>query len=207
MTHAMVPPLEQLVDAFSRLPSIGRKSAWRLVLHLMERPPGDATALAALLQNLHEQVRLCRDCFNYTQDELCAVCSDTRRDADTICVVEKPTDLFSIERAGRYRGLYHVLGGVISPINGVTPERLRIGELVERVQQRPFVEVILALGGSADAETTSLYLGSVLGGTDVRLTRLARGVPAGMDLEYIDQITLAQALAERTALPYGERRE
>lgn len=201
----MVPALENLVEALSRLPSIGRKSAWRLALHLIERPQEELSVLADRIATIRKRVHPCRICFNYSEEDLCSVCSSTTRDRDIICVVEKPTDVLSIERSGRYRGVYHVLGGVLSPINGVTPDRLRIGELVTRVERDRPQEVIIGLGGSGDAETTSLYLGKILSRTGARLSRLARGLPAGMEIEYIDQLTLSQALAERTSFVYGSQ--
>lgn len=203
----MVKPLEELVEALSRLPTIGRKSAWRLALYLVERGDEEVRELARCIGSLKERVTLCRRCYNYSEGELCDVCSSPSRDASTICVVEKPVDIFTIEKAGRYRGVYHVLGGVLSPIDGVTADKLHIGELIRRVETEKLSEVILGLGASADAETTMLYLARLLGATGVRVTRLARGLPAGMELEYVDQLTLAQALNERTALRYGEDEE
>jgi recombination protein RecR len=203
----MVKPLEELVDAFARLPTIGRKSAWRLALYLMERSDEEAQNLARCVGTLKERVHICRRCFNYSEDELCEICSSPSRDLSTICVVEKPVDIFTIERAGRYRGGYHVLGGVLSPIDGVTADKLHIAELLRRVETEKPAEVIVGLGASADAETTMLYLARQLSTAGVRVTRLARGLPAGMELEYVDQITLAQALTERTDLRFGETKE
>jgi recombination protein RecR len=201
----MVEALENLVTCLCRLPTIGRKSAWRLALHLMERPEEEVAELSSAVGTLKSRVRLCSVCFTYTESDPCAICSSGSRDQGVVCVVEKATDVFTVERAGRYRGAYHVLGGVLSPINGVTPERLRVGELMRRVDAGGVRELILALGGSADAETTEHYLARLLAGRRVRVTRLARGLPAGTELEYIDQLTLTQALQERTEVHYGEQ--
>jgi len=199
----MVEPLEKLVTCLSRLPTIGRKSAWRLALHLMERPREEVAELASAISTLQQSVHLCPECFSYTESERCDICADPRRDGSTVCVVEKPTDVFTIERAGRYRGTYHVLGGVLSPIDGVTPDRLRIEELGKRLDAGVIRELILGLGGSADAETTELYLVRMFGARPIRITRLARGLPAGTELDYIDQITLTQALQERIEVHHG----
>lgn len=201
----MVAPLEKLVACLSRLPTIGRKSAWRLALHMMERPEEELRELAKAIAELQQSVRLCPRCFTYTDRDLCDLCSSTTRDQGVICVVEKPTDVLTVEKAGRYRGVYHVLGGVLSPINGVTPDRLRIAELSRRIEQGGVSELILGLGGSAEAETTELYLARLYGERGVRITRFARGLPAGIDLEYIDQITLTQALQERIEVHYNPR--
>ena len=201
----MVTALENLVEALGRLPTIGRKSAWRLALHLMERPREELDNLAHCIAVLPREVKTCRECYNYSDAEVCSVCSSPRRDHGVICVVEKPTDVFTMEKSGRYNGVYHVLGGLLSPIDGVTADKLRIAELKQRVEQGEVAELILALGGGGEAETTAMYVASVTGPYGVRITRLARGVPAGMELEYIDQITLTQALQERTDVRYGER--
>jgi recombination protein RecR len=200
----MIGPLEDLVEALCRLPTIGRKSAWRLALYLMEQPAAESIHLANMLTSARSRLRQCTRCFNYSENELCAICSSPARENSCICVVEKPVDVFAIERAGRYRGLYHILGGVLSPLNGVTVDKLNIGELARRIRTERPAEIIIGLGGSADAETTALYLARLLRDEPVRMTRLARGLPAGMELEYADQITLSQALHERTDMHYGK---
>jgi recombination protein RecR len=202
----MVRALEELADALSRLPTIGKKSSWRLALFLMERDEQELRRLADHIATIRQKVTTCRTCFCYSETEICPVCASPNRNQSTICVVEKPTDLFSIERSGRYRGVYHVLGGVLSPINGITAEKLHIAALTERVTRDKPQELILGLGAGADAETTALYLARLLAHTGVRVTRLARGLPAGIELEYVDQITLCQALSERTEIHYGEAR-
>lgn len=201
----MVTALENLVEALGRLPTIGRKSAWRLALHLMERPQEELDNLANCIAVLRREVKICRECYNYSDAEVCSVCSSARRDHSVICVVEKPTDVFTMEKSGRYNGVYHVLGGLLSPIDGITADKLRIAELKERIERQEVKELILALGGGGEAETTAMYVASVAAPSGVRITRLARGVPAGMELEYIDQITLTQALQERTDVRYGEQ--
>ena len=198
----MIGPLEDLVEAFCKLPTIGRKSAWRLALYLMERPESESIHLANMLTAARTRLRHCRKCFNYSEDELCSICASASRDASCICVVEKPVDVFAMERGGRYRGVYHILGGVLSPLNGITVDKLRISELGLRIRSEHPDEIIIGLGGSADAETTALYIARLYENTKVRITRLARGLPAGMELEYVDQITLSQALNERTDMHY-----
>ena len=200
----MIGPLDDLVEALCRLPTIGRKSAWRLAMHLMERPESETVHLANMLTAARGRLRHCKRCFNYSEHELCTVCVSSTRDAQCICVVEKPVDVFAIERGGRFRGLYHVLGGVLSPLNGISIDKLHIAELSERIRTEHPAEVIIALGGSGDAETTALYLARIYKDEPVKISRLARGLPAGMELEYADQITLTQALHERTDMHYGK---
>jgi len=198
----MLECLEELVAALSKLPTIGRKSAWRLALYLMERPEAEAKHLADTVLSVRRKVRRCNVCFNYSEGAVCGVCASTTRDRSLICVVEKPTDVFAIENAGRYKGLYHVLGGLLSPLNGITAEKLHIARLRERLGGSgggdvEVKEVIIGLGGSGDAETTALYLAKVLKNDGVRVTRFARGLPAGLEIEHVDQLTLTQALNER----------
>jgi recombination protein RecR len=198
----MIGLLEELVDALCTLPTIGKKSAWRLALHLMERPEQEALKLAESIIKVRQKLTRCKRCYNYSETDLCPVCSSASRDQMQICVVEKPVDLFAFERSGRYRGVYHILGGVLSPLNGITVDKLRINELSNRIRTEQPRELILGLGGSADAETTALYLARLYRQQGVRVTRLARGLPVGMELEYVDQITLSQALNERTDVHY-----
>ena len=194
----MLQSLEELVEALSTLPTIGKKSAWRLALHLLERPEAESVHLAQAIEAARKKITRCSVCFNYSEQNICGICSSSSRDNSLICIVEKPSDLFSIEKAGRYRGMYHVLGGVLSPLNGITAEKLRIAELRNRIRESKPSEVIIALGGSSDSETTALYLGRLLKDEGIRITQLARGLPAGTELEYVDHITLTQALNERT---------
>ena len=200
----MIGPLEELVELLSRLPTIGRKSAWRLALHLLERPEEEVIKLAQAIVDVRKKIIKCRRCFMYSETEVCAICSSARRDQSLICVVEKSHDIFSIEKIGKFRGVYHVLGGALSPLAGITPDKLRIPELAQRIKDEHPSELIIGLGGSAEAETTAVYLAGLFKKTGIRITRLARGLPAGMELEYVDQITLGQALKERTDIHYGE---
>jgi recombination protein RecR len=200
----MIEPLEELVNALCRLPTIGRKSALRLALHLMEQPETEAYALAESIVSVRKKLTHCKVCFNYSEKEICPICSSSTRDQTIICVVEKPVDFFAVEKSGRYRGVYHILGGVLSPLNGITLDKIRIAELHSRINTGVPQELIIGLGGSADAETTALYLARVFKQKHIRVTRLARGLPAGMELEFADQITLSQALNERTDIRYGE---
>ncbi len=200
----MVKPLEELADALSRLPTIGKKSAWRLAMYLLERDDLEVKHLASCIGDIKQKVTRCSSCFNYSETPVCPICSSSARIGRQVCVVEKPVDVFTIERSGRYRGKYHVLGGVLSPINGVTADKLNIAPLKQRIEREKPDELILALGGSAEAETTSLYLARLLADTDISISQLARGLPAGLELEYVDQITLTQALQERTRMNYGD---
>ena len=207
----MIESLENLVDALCRLPTIGKKSAWRLALHLLEQNDEEVHNLAQYIHDLKEKIVICKQCYNYSESDLCPICSSKSRKRSLICVVEKPLDVFTVEKSGRYRGLYHVLGGVLSPINGVTTGKIRIAELKARIEEEKPQELILGLSGSADAETTSLYISRILADKDIRITRFARGLPAGIELEYVDQITLSQALNERIDIHYstptGEEKE
>ncbi len=201
----MIAPLEELVELLITLPTIGRKSAWRLALHLLDRPEEDVERLAQAIIDARKKIIKCGRCFMYSETDLCAICSSARRDRSLICVVEKSSDVLTIEKIGRYRGVYHVLGGVLSPLAGITPDKLRIAELAKRIAGEHPAELIIGLGGSAEAETTAVYLARLVRSAGVRVTRLARGLPAGMELEYVDQITLGQALNERTDIHYEEQ--
>jgi recombination protein RecR len=202
----MIKPLEDLVKELSLLPTVGRKSAWRLTMHLLERPQDDLDRLSRCIASLKSSVVLCKQCFNYSTAEICEICGSPSRDSTLICVVEKPMDVFAFEKSGVFHGRYHVLGGVLSPINGITADKLRIAQLKERLEGNGAVrELILGLGSSAEAESTCLYLARLFVHGPFRVTRLARGVPAGMELEYVDQITLDNALHERIEITYHER--
>jgi recombination protein RecR len=198
----MIKPIQDLVDSLSRLPTIGKKSAWRLALYLIERPQEELDVLSSRIVSLKSSIRLCSNCFNYSTSALCEICASSSRDRGLICVVEKPMDVFAFEKTGTYRGHYHILGGVLSPLNGITADKLRIAQLKNRLKQTDVHELILGLGSSAEAETTCIYLARLFGHESFKVTRLARGVPAGIDLEYLDQITLDNALHERTDISY-----
>ena len=193
--------LELLIEELEKLPSIGLKSAQRLALHLLRAPREDVLRLADSIRALRERVGFCKICGNFTEQDPCLLCSDPQRDAGQICVVEQPGDVLALERAGAFRGRYHVLGGALSPLDGTHPEHLRIRELLERLRPNegtPAVrEVILATNPNVTGEATSLYLHRLLVPLGVRVTRIARGVPMGSDLEYSDQVTLARALEGR----------
>jgi recombination protein RecR len=190
------PAVENLVAQLTRLPGIGTRTAQRLAFHLLRVPETEALGLADAIRDVKERVRFCRECGNLTEEEVCAICLDTRRDHALICVVEQPVDLISLERTHEFRGLYHVLGGALSPIDGVEPEHLRIDELLGRVQRNGVQEVVLATNPNMTGEATAAYLADRLRGR-VRVTRLASGLPVGGDLEYADEVTLGRALAGR----------
>jgi recombination protein RecR len=190
------PSVENLVAQLSKLPSVGTRTAHRLAFHLLQRPLEEAMALAEAIQEVKTRVRFCKECGNLTEEEVCAICRDSRRDHTLICVVEQPVDLLSLERTSEFRGLYHVLGGALSPLDGVEPEHLRIDELFGRVEANGVQEVVLATNPNMTGEATAAYLADRLRGR-VRVTRLASGLPVGGDLEYADEVTLGRALAGR----------
>jgi recombination protein RecR len=190
------PSVDNLVAQLTKLPGVGQRTAQRLAFHLLSRPKDEALALAGAIEEVKERVRFCSECGNLTEDERCSICVDARRDHTTICVVEQPVDLVSLERTHEYRGLYHVLGGSLSPIDGVEPEHLRIDELLKRVERNGVAEVVLATNPNMTGEATAAFLADRLRGR-VRVTRLASGLPVGGDLEYADEVTLGRALAGR----------
>jgi recombination protein RecR len=190
------PSVENLVAQLTRLPGIGSRTAQRLAFHILQKPPEEALALAAALTEVKERVRFCRECGNLTEEELCGICTDTRRDRTMICVVEQPVDVISLERTHEFRGLYHVLGGALSPIDGVDPSDLRIDELIRRVGENGVQEIVLATNPNMTGEATAAYVADRLRDR-VRVTRLASGLPVGGDLEYADEVTLGRALTGR----------
>lgn len=192
--------LDNAVQQLSRLPGVGEKSAQRLALHLLRQPADVAAALGRSLIELREGVKYCRRCHNICDTELCAVCADTRRDPSTICVVETVKDVITLEATNEYHGLYHVLGGVISPVEGVGPSDIEIDSLVERVKNEDIKEVILALSATMEGDTTNYYIFRRLADTGVKLSILARGVSVGGELEYTDSLTLGRSLLQR--IPY-----
>ncbi len=193
------PELETAVTELSKLPGVGRKTALRLALHLLRRDTSEAVALGKAIINMRENVKYCRQCHNISPGNLCSICASSARDHTTVCVVENVNDVMSIERTGEYSGVYHVLGGVISPMDGIGPDMLEIESLVERVSRGDVREVILALGATMDGDTTNFYLYRRLADfDDVKITQLARGVAIGNDLEYIDDVTLGRSLLQRT---------
>jgi len=189
-------PVDRLIEEFSRLPGIGKKTAARLTFHLLKADTERVQFLAEALLDLKGKIRACSQCFNYTHTDPCSICSDAKRDAETLCVVEEPADLAVIEKSGEFRGRYHVLGGVLSPLDGVGPSELRVKELLQRAKEG-VKEVILATNPSTEGEATATYLARELKSLGVRVTRIARGVPVGGDLEFVDQGTLLRAFADR----------
>ena len=193
--------LEEAVDAISSLPGVGRRSALRLALHLLKQPQENVHHFAQAVVNLRDEVRYCRECRMISDEEVCSICSDRTRERNIICVVESVRDVMSIENTGQYRGVYHVLGGIISPINGVGPSDLTIKELVQRVADistsPDMPEVILALSGDVEGETTSFYIYRQLAQFNVKVTSLARGLGFGDDLEYADELTLGRSIVNR----------
>ena len=191
--------IARLVQELSKLPGIGPKTAERLTHHLLAADRGEVLALADALRRIKENIRKCRQCFNLTEGDLCELCADPRRDASVICVVEQPKDLAALERAGSYRGLYHVLGGRLAPLEGVGPEQLTAEALLQRVLRGEVREVIMATNPTLEGDGTALFVSNLLAGTGVRITRLARGLPSGSVLEFANNQMLADALEGRRA--------
>lgn len=192
--------IDDLVTELSRLPTIGRKSALRLTYHLLRQPPEQSRRLADALVTLAEKVRPCAECFNLTEGERCAICADARRDVTVLCVLEEASDVPAIERTGEFRGRYHVLGGRLAPLDGIGPSDLTVDALVARLADGTVREVIVATNPTLEGEATALYVQERVRGTGVTVSRLARGLPVGGDLEYADGVTIAQALAARRAM-------
>ncbi len=197
-SSSTAPAVARLIEAFHRLPGIGPKTAQRLTYHLVRMPRDQAEELAQSILNVKDRTVLCRVCLNICESAECAVCSDLRRDRTRICVVEEPLDVTAIERTRVYRGLYHVLHGVISPVNGIGPEELKMRELLERLRDGTVQEVVLATNPNLEGEATAMYMQRLIAPLGVKVTRLARGLPAGADLEYSDDATLAHALEARS---------
>jgi len=195
-------PVNRLITELARLPGIGQRTAQRLAFHILRLPPEEALPLAEAIREAKESVRNCEVCFNLTVEPTCAICRDERRDAALICVVEEPSDVIPIERTNEFHGRYHVLGGALSPIDGIDPEDLRIEELFARVENNSIEEVVVATNATTTGEATALYLADALRdrAPEVAVTRLASGLPVGADLEYADEVTLGKALAGRRAL-------
>jgi recombination protein RecR len=194
---AAPPPVSRLIEEFNKLPGIGPKSAQRLTYHLLRIPPDDALALAQAITELKERTVLCSICQNVTETDPCGICSDEGRDRSLICVVEEPLDILAVERTRGFHGLYHVLHGVISPMDGVGPDDLKVKELLERVRGGSVHEIIMATNPNLEGEATSMYISRLLTPMGIRVTRLARGLPMGSDLEYADDVTLSRALENR----------
>jgi recombination protein RecR len=196
------PPVNRLITELSKLPGIGQRTAQRLAFHLLRVPEQEALGLSEAIKDVKEKVGLCEVCFNLADAPRCRICDDERRDRSIICVVEEPADVIPVERTHEYPGLYHVLGGALSPIDGIDPEDLKLAELVKRVAQGGVKEVVIATNPTTTGEATAFYIAEALRelDTDVMVTRLASGLPVGSDLEYADEVTLGRALTGRRAL-------
>jgi recombination protein RecR len=198
LQHAQ--PISRLIQELARLPGIGEKTASRLALYILRSSRESAEGLARAILEVKEKIHLCRQCFNLTDQDLCRICQDGRRNQEMVCVVSGPEDLMALERSGGYQGLYHILHGVLSPLEGIGPQDLRIEELLGRLRGGKIQEVILATNPSVEGEATAQYLAQVIKPLGVRVTRIARGVPMGGDLQYIDQVTLTKSLENRSPL-------
>lgn len=199
-TPATAAPLARLIEAFHRLPGIGPKSAQRLAYHVLRAPREEAETLAAALLEVKDRIRLCGICQNVTDDDPCALCRDTNRDASQVCVVEEPLDILAVERSGAYHGCYHVLHGALSPMDGLGPEQLKVRELLARLHDGGITEMILATNPNLEGEATAAYLARLVYPLGLRVTRLAHGLPVGADVEYADERTLSQAMQHRVAM-------
>jgi len=197
LSKAVPLPVTRLIEALSRLPGIGPKSASRLTYYLLRAPDELSHTLAEALSELKSQTRYCSVCYNITEEDPCAICADTQRDSTQVVVVEEPLDVLAVERTGAFQGRYHVLHGALSPVEGIGPEDLKIGELVRRVQQGGILEIIIATNPGVEGDATAMYLQRQLTPLGVKVTRLARGLPTGGDLEYVDSVTLLRALQGR----------
>ena len=194
----VVPPaLERLIQDLSKLPGIGKKTASRLAMHIMRSPAEEARSLAADLSDLHIAVKLCSSCFIFSETDPCKICSDPSRKTDLVCVVEGSDDLLAIEKTGAYQGLYHILHGVLAPMDGIGPDEIKINELVERIRHHKITEILIATSSTVPGEATASYLARILHQESVKVTRLACGIPMGMDIKYADEVTLARAIETR----------
>ena len=190
--------LEKAVNEFSKLPGIGRKTALRLVLHLLRQSNSDVEQFASAIAKVKQEVKYCRVCHNISDEDVCPICSDPRRDTSLICVVENIQDVMAVENTQQFRGLYHVLGGIISPMDGIGPDQLEMQSLVQRVEQGGVSEVILALSSTMEGDTTNFYISRKLAPLDVKLSVIARGISVGDELEYTDEVTLGRSIVNRT---------
>lgn len=190
-------PLERLTYELSKLPSVGGKTALRLALYILRQPPEYARALSQALTDVVEKIRFCARCHHLSESEFCTICNDARREKQTLCVVEQSQDLMAIERTGSFRGVYHVLQGVLSPLDGIGPDKLTMNELFNRLRQEPVREVILATNHTVTGDATALYLAQKIRPSGIALTRLAAGIPVGSDIEYLDSLTLNRAFSSR----------
>lgn len=194
------PSILKLIESFSKLPGIGEKTAERLTMHVLRAPRNEAEQLSRSIQGIKEKVRLCSMCFAFSDADICNICSDQRRTSSILCVVEQPPDMVAIEKSGSFAGLYHILQGVLSPMNGIGPDSIRIKELISRIAQGKIKEVILATSTNVEGEATAAYIAERLENYTVKVTRIASGVPMGGDLKYVDQVTLKRAMDTRHAV-------
>jgi recombination protein RecR len=194
---ALPQPILRLIKELTKLPGVGEKTASRLAMYIIRSSPADVESLARALREVKEKIRLCSRCFNLTEQDPCAICADPRRDNKIICVVSSPEDLMALEKSRSFHGLYHVLHGVLSPLDGIGPQDLKIQELLSRLPQEKITEVILATNPSAEGEATAQYLAQLIKPLSIKITRIARGVPMGGDLQYIDEVTLGKSLENR----------
>ncbi len=194
-------PLEPLISELKRLPGIGDKSAQRLAFFLLSIPEKDVEKMSETMVHVRKNVRYCQTCFNISLEPICHICNDDTRARNTICVVSEPKDIFALERTGVYKGVYHVLGGLISPLDGVHPESLRIKELVQRLQQNTYQEVIFAINPTVEGDSTIMYLTAILEPLKLAISKLAYGLPMGSDIDYADEMTLAKAMSARSLIP------
>lgn len=194
------PSILKLIESFSKLPGIGEKTAERLTMHVLRAPRNEAEQLSRSIQGIKEKVRLCSMCFAFSDADICNICSDQRRTSSILCVVEQPPDMVAIEKSGSFAGLYHILQGVLSPMNGIGPDSIRIKELISRIAQGKIKEVILATSTNVEGEATAAYIAERLENYPVKVTRIASGVPMGGDLKYVDQVTLKRAMDTRHAV-------
>jgi recombination protein RecR len=192
--------IEQLAEQFAQLPGIGRKTAHRLALYILKMSRDEVVTLAKALINVKDKVRYCTVCSNITESDPCSICANTKRDRTSICVVEEPNDVLAIEKTNEYKGLYHVLGGALSPLDGISPDDLKINELLQRLSVSGIEEIILALNPNVEGEATTLYLSKLFKPLGIKVTRIARGLPVGSDLEFADEATLTRALEGRIAV-------
>jgi len=200
MTIEHAQPISRLIQELTKLPGVGEKTASRLAMHILRASPEDAAGLARAILEAKEKIRFCSQCFNLTDQDPCRICRDPKRSREILCVVSSPEDLVALEKSGAYRGLYHVLHGVLSPLEGVGPKDLRLSELLSRLPGGEVKEVILATNPSVEGEATAQYLSQIIKPLGVRVTRIARGVPMGGDLQYIDEVTLSKSLENRSPL-------
>jgi recombination protein RecR len=200
MAMQYAQPISRLIQELTKLPGVGEKTASRLAMYILRASKEDAESLAQVILEVKEKIRLCSTCFNLTDQDPCQICQDPRRNGEVICVVSGPEDLMALEKSGSFRGLYHVLHGVLSPLEGVGPKDLRVSELLSRLQGGKIKEVIVATNPSVEGEATAQYLSQIIKPLDIRVTRIARGVPMGGDLQYIDALTLSKSLENRNPI-------